>query len=47
MERFPDGNYPEAESIEELIARAGDAFEKIVISYRDKKLYTGFCLRMA
>lgn len=25
MERFPDGNYPEAESIEELIARAGDA----------------------
>lgn len=36
-EKFPDGNYPEAETVEALIERAGDAFEKIVTSCQDKK----------
>lgn len=36
-EKFPDGNYPEAESVEALIERAGEAFEKIVTSYQNKK----------
>lgn len=36
-EKFPDGNYPESESVEALIERAGDAFKKIVTLYQDKK----------
>lgn len=36
-EKFPDGNYPESESVETLIERAGEAFEKIVTSYQDKQ----------
>lgn len=36
-EKFPDGNYPGAESVEALIERAGEAFEKIVTSCQEKQ----------
>ena len=36
-EKYPDGNYPEAESVEQLIERASQAFQKIVSLYQDKK----------
>ena len=34
--KYPNDNYPEMESLEELITRAQSVFEKIVMSFHDK-----------